>query len=167
LGTESELFEENEELFEDIESDVNDVAKHLNYVMYRAICYYYGGKFNEAAKWINNLLNDVSLRRFPHAVLEIKSILALQYCCMHDFDLFNQLVNSVQRQIRILGKENCEDIVLFIKMLKISISPAKRDKSNKIRSLITKYKNLEQKRLFSPTHFIRMDERFIDLLGDD
>ncbi|MGB0521319.1 MAG: hypothetical protein ACPGJS_00095 [Flammeovirgaceae bacterium] len=167
LGTEGELFEENEALFDDFESDINDVPKHLNYVMYRAICCYYGGKFNEAAKWINNLLNDVSMRRFPNAVLEIKSILALQYCCMHDFDLFNQLVNSVQRQIRILGKENCEDIVIFIKMLKISISPAKRDKSNKIRALINKYKNIEQSRLFSPTRFIRMDDRFVDLLGDD
>lgn len=167
LGTESELCEENEELFDDYESDLNDVPKHLNYVMYRAICCYYAGRFNEAGKWINNLLNDVSMRRFPNAVLEIKSILALQYCCMQDFDLFNQLVNSVQRQIRILGKDNCEDIVIFIKMLKISISPAKRDKSNKIRSLITKYKAIEQKRFFSPTRFIRMDDRFVDLLGDD
>lgn len=167
LGNEGQLFEENEELFEDFESDSNDIPGHLNYIMYRAICCYYGGKFNEASKWINNLLNDVSMRKFPNAVLEIKAILALQYCCMHDFDLFNQLVNSVQRQIRILGKENCEDIVIFIKMLKISISPAKRDKSNKIRSLINKHKNIEQARHFSPTRFIRMDDRFVDLLGDD
>ena len=98
--------------------------------MYRAICCYYGGKFNDAAKWINNLLNDVSMRRFPNAVLEVKAILALQYCCMHDFALFNQFVNSLQRRVRILRKENCEDIAIFSKLFKISITRAIRDKSN-------------------------------------
>ena len=167
LGIEGDLCKENEETFEDHEIDKENLPEYVNYVAYRSICCYYGGKFNEASKWINDFLNDVSLRQYPYAILEIKSLLALQYCCMHDFDLFNQLVNSIQRQIRLLGKENCMDIVLFVKMLKISISPAKRDKSNKIRALIKKFRETEQERLFSPIRFIRMDERFIDLLGDD
>ncbi|MFT5917289.1 MAG: hypothetical protein ACI81T_003804 [Bacteroidia bacterium] len=167
LGTEGSLYEENKIMFEDYDVDRENVPEYLNYVAYRSVCCYYGGKFNEASKWINDFLNDTSLRQYPYAVLQIKSLLALQYCCMHDFDLFNQLVNSIQRQIRLLGKENCEDVVMFIKMLKISISPAKRDKSIKIRSIIMKFHMLEGDKLFSPTNYIRMDERFVDLLGDE
>ena len=167
LGTEGSLYEENVETFEEHEIDRENVPEYLNYVMFRAICCYYGGKFSEAAKWVNDLLNDVSLRNYPYATLEVKTILALQYCCMKDFDLFNQLVNSIQRQIRILGKETCEDIVLFIKMLKVGISPAKREKGVKIKALIHKFKDVKPTRAFSPIHHIRMDEIFVDLLGDE
>ncbi len=164
LGVEHELEEENVAMFEEMELDVEDVPKYLNYTAFRALSAYYSGKFSESSKWINNLLNDVSLRKYPYAILEIKSLLALQYCCMKDDDLFNQLVNSIQRQIRILNKEGCEDIVLFIKMLKTAISTAKRDKPAKIRILISKYKETKQKRLFSPTRYIKMDDRFVNLL---
>ncbi len=52
---------------------------------------YYAGKYDEAARWINNLLNEVSLKKYPYAQLEIKTLLALQYCLQSDYDLFNQL----------------------------------------------------------------------------
>lgn len=164
LGVEHEMYEENNMLFEDFEIDKEDVPKYINYMIYRALSCYYIGSFNEASKWINNLLNDVSLRKYPHAILEVKSILALQYCCMKDYDLFNQLVNSIQRQIRILNKDSCEDIVLFIKMLKTAISTAKRDKPAKVRALISRYKDTDQQRIFSPTRFVKMDDRFVNLL---
>ena len=61
--------------------------------------------------------------------LEIKSLLALQYTLMKDFELFNQLSNSIQRQIRLSGKDSCENIQLFLKILKIATSEAKKEKS--------------------------------------
>ncbi len=57
LGTEKEIYEENQSLFEDIETDIQDVPKHTIFVIYRAIGCYYIGKYEEAAKLINNLLN--------------------------------------------------------------------------------------------------------------
>ncbi|MDH5598764.1 MAG: hypothetical protein OEY34_06560, partial [Cyclobacteriaceae bacterium] len=115
LGTEKELYEESETLFEDYEPDMLDVPKYLSYCVYRAVSCYYVEKYNEAARWINNLLNEVSLKKYPFVHLEVKVLLSLQYCLMNDFDLFNQLVNSIQRQIRIIGKENCEHITAFTK----------------------------------------------------
>ena len=164
LSVEHELEEENRVMFEEFEIDKEDVPKYLNYAAYRALSCYYANQFQEAGKWINMLLNDVSLRNYPYAILEIKSLLALQYCCVKDYDLFNQLVNSVQRQIRILNKEGCEDIVIFIKMLKTAISTAKREKPAKIRALISKYKETSPKRIFSPTRYVKMDDRFVNLL---
>lgn len=159
-NNEDTLYEENEMLFHDFECDTDDVPKYVTYVVYRALSCYYAGHYNEAARWINNLLNENSLKKYPYAQLEVKAILALQYCLMDDYDLFNQLSNSIQRQLRLLGKENCDSIVIFSKILKISVSDVKRDKFNKIQALAAKFSRFEMKN-FSPTMLVKMDESFI------
>ena len=76
-------------------------------------------------------------------------------------DLFHQLVNSIQRQIRIIGKDKCEDIVIFIKIMKTAISDAKRNREDKLRKLIERFNAVPVNRLFRPIKFIRLDENFI------
>lgn len=159
-----DMYPENEGLFLDFEVDMQDVPKYINYVMYRAISCYYVDKYDEAARWINNLLNEVSLKKYALAQLEIKIVLALQYCLMSDYDLFNQLINSIQRQIRLTGKDSCEHILLFSKMLKISISDIKKNKYEKIEALVDKFVRIDANQ-FSPTKLIKMDEAFIGKLS--
>ena len=164
LGNELEMYEENDLLFHDFECDKNDIPKYVTYVTYRALSCYYSDKPDEAARWINNLLNEISLKNFPYAQLEVKVILALQYCLMNDYDLFNQLINSIQRQIRLLGKENCEHILTFTKILKTSINDVKKNKSDKIRALVDKMKN-NTVNYFAPTLYVKLDEKFISKLS--
>ncbi|MEJ0032946.1 MAG: hypothetical protein WDO15_22420 [Bacteroidota bacterium] len=95
--------------------------------------------------------------------MEVKAILALQYCLVKDFDLFNQLTNSIQRQIRMFGKDTCENVLLFIKILKIAVSEAKKEKAKKINALIPKFKATDVT-YFAPTSLIRMDEQFVENL---
>ncbi len=163
LGTEKEIYVENDSLFEDIESDIQDVPKHAIFITYRALGCYYVGKYEEAAKLINNLLNEVSLKKYPFVQMEVKAILALQYCMLRDFELFNQLTSSIQRQIRLFGKDECENVLVFLKILKIATSEAKKEKAKKISSVIPKFKAIEVS-YFAPTCFIRMDEQFIENL---
>ncbi len=163
LGTEKELYAENESLFIDFEADPLDVPRHTVYVIYRALSSYYVGKYEEAAKIINGLLNEVSLKKYPFAQMEVKTLLALQYCLLNDFELFNQLSNSIQRQIRLFGKHACENILIFIKILKIAVSESKKDKRKKIASLIPKLQAAKVT-YFAPTMLIRTDDKFIDAL---
>lgn len=164
-GTEVELYAENESIFLDYEIDMQDIPKHIIYVVYRAISSYYMGKFDEAAKMINGLLNDVSLKKYPYAQLEIKTLLALQYTLMRDFELFNQLSNSIQRQIRLFGKDSCENIQLFLKVLKIATSEAKKEKAKKIMGVIPKLSTINV-HYFAPTKLIKLDEKFVGLLTE-
>jgi len=164
-GTEAELYSENESIFLDYEVDTMDVPKHIVYIVYRALSSYYVGKFEEAAKLINGLLNDVSLKKYPYAQLEIKSLLALQYTLMHDVELFNQLSNSIQRQIRLFGKDSCENIQLFLKILKITTSEAKKEKAKKINAVIPRLSAINVG-YFAPTKLIKLDERFVNLLTE-
>jgi len=159
-----DMYEENEALFHDFECDKNDVPKFITYVTYRALSCYYARKYDEAAKWLNNLLNEVSFKRYPHAQLEIKAILALQYCLLSDFDLFNQLVNSIQRQVRLLGKDNCDHILNLTKILKVSISDTKKNKQLKIHTFLSKFEKVE-KNYFAPTMLLKLDDDFAKRLS--
>ncbi len=163
VGTEKEIYGENESLFEDIEADIQDVPRHTIFIIYRALGFYYLGKYEEAAKLINSLLNEVSLKKYPFVQMEVKAILALQYCMLRDFELFNQLTSSIQRQIRLFGKDECENVLLFLKILKIATSEAKKEKGKKISSVIPKFKAINVT-YFAPTCFVRMDEQFIENL---
>lgn len=163
LGTEKELHSENESMFLDFEPDQLDVPRHLIYVVYRALASYYIGKYDEAAKLINGLLNDISLKKYPFAQMEVKALLALQYCMLRDFELFNQLANSIQRQIRLFGKDECENVLQFIKILKIAVSESKKEKPKKIAALIPKFKAATVN-YFAPTNLVKMDDDFIENL---
>lgn len=165
LGTEREIVTENVSLFADFEPDLLDIPHHTICTLYRALGLYYVERFEEAAKILNNLLNDVSLKKYPFIQMEVKAILALQYCMMRDFELFNQFSSSVQRQIRMFGKDECKNVLLFLKILKIATSEAKKDKPKKISAIIPKFQ-AETIQYFAPTYFIKMDAKFISNLTD-
>jgi len=161
LTERQKLSEENSIIFQDYEPDKDDIPQYISYICYRALSCYFDGKYDEASRWLNNLLNEVSLKRYQNAQLEVKTLLALQYCLQKDYELFNQLINSIQRQIRIIGKDNCMNIQLLNKMMKISLSESKRNKEEKIAELGQKFNNLTPDQHFSPTMLIKVDEQLI------
>ncbi|KOY86499.1 hypothetical protein AD998_10395 [bacterium 336/3] len=162
LGIQHELYTENGMLFQEFEIDMDDVPNYVSYVAYRALSCYYAEKYEEASKWINNLLNEVSVKKYPYALLEIKIILAIQYAIMEDNDLLNQLLGSIQRQIRLLGKQNCLYAAVFVKVIKLMSSQGKSEKPDKGKALLEKA--LAFKRTgFAPTSYIRIDEKFFKI----
>ncbi|MBX9852266.1 MAG: hypothetical protein K2X86_10990 [Cytophagaceae bacterium] len=163
-NTENQLYEESKAIFEDFEVDKNNLPQYIIYVTYRSVSCYYSDKYDEAARWINNMLNELSLKRLPYSQLEIKLFLGLQYCLMKDYDLFNQLINSIQRQVRLLGKQNCQHILIFTKILKTSLNDTKKSKAIKIQGYINKLKKANTPH-FSPLKYIKLDEDFIARLS--
>lgn len=164
LNETAKIYDENDALFQDYDTDKEDLPKYITYVVYRSLSCYYAEKYDEAARWINNLLNEVSLKKYPFTQLEIKTLLALQYCLQSDYDLFNQLINSIQRQIRLLGKENCEHVLIFTKIMKIAISESKRNKLEKIQQLADKFRSVEPP-YFAPTKYVRLSDGLLDHLA--
>ncbi|HSZ25128.1 MAG TPA: hypothetical protein VK766_05395 [Cytophagaceae bacterium] len=165
-GTENILYEEGKKLFEDFEIDKSNVPQHVLYTIYRATSCYYVGKYDEAARWINNMLNEQSLKKLPYTLLEVKIFMALQYCLMKDFDLFNQLTNSIQRQVRLLGKDKCQHIIIYAKIFKASINQAKKGKAAKINSYVSKLLKVKPS-YYSPFNFIKLDTNFVSRLSQE
>ena len=157
--TEHELFHENEALFEDYEIDQNALGEIVIYYCYRGLTAYYAEEYNDSARWFNNLLNEPGLKKNPLVQLEVKILLALQYALRQDLDLFAQLINSIQRQIRIIGKENCEHLVSLVKVLRVYTSSIKKGKPENPEQLVEKMKFVN-KPYFTPTTLLRFDEKF-------
>lgn len=164
LGLEAELYAENENLFRELELDYSDIPGYTIYQIYRALSNYYIDKYEQAARILNDLLNDVSLKAFPFVYMEVKIVLALQYCLQNDPELFNQLSNSIQRQVRNHTRESCENIVMFLKLMRSSLSDSKKEKQKKITAIADRIRMIPQSPWFSPSSFIRLDERLITKL---
>lgn len=164
LGIESDLYQENETSFSDYEQDQHDTPSVIIYAVYRSLACYYAGHYEESAKILQTLINDVVLMNFPLMQIEIKGLLALQYCHLKDVELFNQLANSLQRLIRLSDKDTGENILLLLKICKVSTTEGKREKAQKIKALIPKIQSV-QPTYFSPTSLIKLDDKFIERLS--
>jgi hypothetical protein len=162
-GTEKELYLENKALFEDYESDLDDVPKNVIYTSYRASSCYYIGKYEEASHLYNSLLNEVNLKRYPQAHIEIKLAQALMYCLVDDRDLFNQNINSLQRQLRMMEENSQYHATMFIKLMKAAMGDDKPGKLGRLRDYVIKIKGIEI-RHFSPISMIKLDDSLADLL---
>lgn len=158
LGLQKDLYTENVHIFEDIEIDSEDIPNYVSYVVYRALGCHYAEKHEEAARLLNNLLNDVSIKKYPLALIEVKLILALQYAINKENELLTQLLGSVQRQIRMLGKQQCAAPALFIKVIKLIINQSKSDRSSKARALMDKISQISRTG-FAPTKYLTIDEK--------
>jgi hypothetical protein len=160
LGTEKQLHSENQILYDDIDIDMNDTPLFYVYSMYRALSAIYVDQIDDVSKWINTLINQLTWKKHNMALLEARLILSLTYFLKGEKGLLKQTSNSIQRQIRVLGKENCEIAFDFQQIIKISASPFKTDKVNKVKELIN---NIEQYQAnyFSAIKLIRMDNNFV------
>jgi hypothetical protein len=156
--TQATIYEENKGLFEDFEINKKNINEYLIYILYRSISCYHADKYEEASKWLNQFLNDASIKKYPYIYMETKLVLAYQYCLLKDQDLFGQLVNSIQRQIRLLGKENCLHVVLFIKILKVLISENRKEKNSKMSLLVKKFQKSLPHR-FTPLSYLNIEEK--------
>ena len=161
----TEVMENFKNQFSDFELDANDLPKWILFNFYRTFCYFNAEKYEACAKSINNLLAEVSMKRYQDTNLEIKTFLALQYCLMDDFDLFNQLMNSIARQIRMMGKKRLEHIVLITKIMKVSLSAgANRQKAAKIKMFSARI-NMDKVKYFSPFKYINFRDELLNKLS--
>lgn len=155
------LHEENHGLFIDFEADIENIPQYVSYICYRAICQFYAGKYEEGVRWLNKLLNEISLKKFQYVSLEIKLFLGILYVLVKDEELLTQLLTSLQRQVRILSKETCIHAVLITKLLKISMQPNKSEREDRIKNLFERIKKTLPKEGFCITKYLKFDEELL------
>jgi hypothetical protein len=162
-GLAKELYAENESLFEDFELDPHNLPMYVIYTTYQALSSYYAGRYDEAGKYLNALLANPDVKKFPYLVLELKALMALQFVLQREIEPFNTTAVSIMRSMRMLDESQCETIHYFLKILKIAVSEAKREKPKKIKLLVPKLRDARVFH-FSPTQLIQLDDRLIKRL---
>lgn len=162
-GGSQSLVDRNDSLFAYYEPEKSNVSLALCFVVHKALCFYEEQEYRQAAFVINGFLNEVNMKEFPRAALELKCLLALQYAVLDEYDLFMQIVNSIQRHVRLLGKDRVEHLAIFVKILKTAMGEQKNNKEEKVLKLLEKFSYGSQL-CFSPLSLIKVDDAFVKLL---
>lgn len=147
---------------EDIEINYEDTPNTLLFVYYNVLACYYSEKYERGLEILNDLIQKMNLKKFTKAYMETKLLSLLLYRRLHDLDTMTQNINSVQRLIRMMGKDECAHISLFIKVLKTSTNENLdlQTKQRRIQSNLDKINKLKIP-YSSPLKYLKMDRYFV------
>jgi len=85
--------------------------------MFQAYVAYYSRNYDNASRILYRLRNKVNLRKFPHMDAEVKMFLAFTYVLQDEVDLANQLILSLQRQMKKTHFQDYPHGKAFLKVL--------------------------------------------------
>lgn len=153
-----QLYADKMEKYSDI--DMNEEYHYISMKRFLAIVKFYQRDFQGAARKINELRNQISLKHFLYTDIDSKLFQALQYCIMGDDSLCMQIISSLKRQIREQDAEY-ESARYVMKMLKTALKPA--DYRRKIKRITEMWNEFEQmnKGTFPVLSYVKADENVL------
>ncbi len=163
LGNTDQLYEENSHMYSEILINKSDIPLYYIYATYRALSAYYSREISEAISWITPLISEISWKKFPLAMIEARILLVFFHYLNDEPDMVKMVGTSIQRQIRVIGKENCQIPFTFYRLQKAAMNDMKKNKSDKVREYISLL-NLMQPNYYSPLKYINMDDQLIGKL---
>ncbi len=164
-GNLNELIVLNENIESDLDIDKNETYHFLAVKKFLAACKFYEGDFQKAARLMNDLRNEMSLKQYPLMDMECKLFQAMQYCMMGDDELYIQIINSIKRQISD-DEPSHEQIKIFIKLLNAGMKPTDfKKKVEKISQLWSQFKEAQLVE-YPILSFVKLDDKMIKKLAD-
>lgn len=160
----AELHEENKSLYEGLSIDKSDMSQYYIIAVYHAVSAYYAYKQEEAIRWLTNLVNDVVWKDFPVALLEVRLFLIFLHHQTDNKEMILLYRKSMQRTIRVIGKENCKVAYIFNAIMNESLNEVKRHKYKNIKKLAYELDAITPD-YFSPLKLIQFDARIIEQLS--
>jgi len=163
------------------EPDPADLPNYINFTIYAAMNLFNSGQYAESARLLNNLLNEVSLKNFAHAEIELKLLLALACSMCNRYEQAELLIRSASRKLSEMNKgengeqkdsededddfELYENAGTFVKMLRLQMSSGSKDVEEKLKRLRDRFLLLNEgpRRMLS---YVNMDNKFIAKLAE-
>ncbi|MEM6261120.1 MAG: hypothetical protein AAGI38_01335 [Bacteroidota bacterium] len=140
-----------ERLLRDTETYINKVevspyrtSLFVNFHLFQAYAYFYNKNYKKASRILFNLRHEVNLRKNVHMNLEVRFFLTLSYVMMEDFDLANQLILSLQRQLRKTSMDRYNHCKILLKILSVALGGKPRTRIKNLKVNIEKW-NQENK----------------------
>lgn len=141
-NTIDQLIKDVENYISKIEIEPYRISFFVNYHMFMANAYFSAKDYRKASRILYKLRNEINLRKLVHVDLEVKFFLALTYVCMEDFDLANQLILSLQRQLRKATMSRYEHAKVLLKILSVALGGKPRTRAKNLRINIDKWKEM-------------------------
>lgn len=139
-GTEDILLKDYEEYISKIDIEPSErIVTFVNYGLFQAYVSYYSKNYDDASRILYRLRNKVNLRKYPHMDAEIKMFLAFTYVLQDEVDLANQLILSLQRQLKKVHFADYAHGKLFLKILTNRLSGKSSKRVQQVRKYLTEF----------------------------
>lgn len=119
-----------------VQVEPENLTSYVNFYMFVAKAYFLNQKYNECRKILFQLDNLVNLRKSPHMNLEVKLLLAVCYAKLRDYELADQLILSLQRQLRKPEMVNYDHARDLLKMLVIYLGGSERNRTRQFNTCL-------------------------------
>jgi len=154
------LYAENSESLKEYKPNKEDIPNYTQYCLYLAASAFYSEKYDKSIDILNELLNDISLRNYTHADIEIKLFLALLYSMTNEYNLAENLLRSVSRKVLELKDIDYENVRTFTKIIQAPMKLKALESKEKIMQLRDRFRLLNQKP-YNVLEFLNLDDDFI------
>lgn len=137
-----ELIADYDSYISKIELEPNRLVTYVNYAMFQAHVAYYAKNYDNASRILYRLRNKVNLRKFPHMDAEVKMFLAYTYVLQDEVDLANQLILSLQRQLKKATFADYQHGKIFLKILTNRLSGKTSKRVQQVRKYMEEFSRL-------------------------
>ena len=126
-----EMSEEIDQYISKVEVEPYRISTYLNFHLFQAYAAFFSRDYKKASRILYRIRNELNLRKHVHANLEVKFMLCLSYVLMEDYDLANQLILSLQRQLRKQTMAKYAHGKILLKVLTVALTgrPNTREKN--------------------------------------
>lgn len=151
---------QSERLEKEMDIDLNESFHHISLKRFLATVKFYQKDYHGAARKMNELRNQLSLKQFLFTDVDCKLFQALQYCILGDDSLCMQIISSLKRQIR-EQESQFESAKNFMKILKTALKPA--DYRRKIKKITEMWNEFDEanKGYFPILTYVKVDENIL------
>jgi hypothetical protein len=149
-----------ESLEKEVDVDMNEAYHYISLKRFLATVKYYQRDFHGAARKMNELRNQMSLKQFMATDVDCKLFQALQYCILGDDSLCMQIISSLKRQVR-EQEDEFESAKFFMKILKTALKPA--DYRRKVKKIAEMWHEFDEmnKGTFPVLTYVRADDNVL------
>ncbi|MEP7167883.1 MAG: hypothetical protein ABI855_00785 [Bacteroidota bacterium] len=148
----------NETLTSTLDVGLQEEYHYISARKFVAISKFYQNDFSGAAKSMNELRMNISLKKYLHCDIECKLFQALQYCIMGEDGLCHQIISSVKRQVS-ENEQQWESASLFIRLLKTALKPLDyRKKIKRVNDMWAEFTEKNNAASHPVLRFVKLDE---------
>lgn len=137
-----QMVKELDGFLSELEVDPYRLSYFVNFHLFRAYGYFAAGNYQKVTRILYNLRNEINLRKSMHLDLEVRFFLALCYVIIKDYDLANQLILSLQRQLRKETLETYEHAKVLLKILSLWLGGRPKTRLKNLKSNIDRWNEL-------------------------
>ncbi len=143
-GNPDQLLSIGENLERQFDIGPEDVINYYNFKIFLALSAFYNDDYDRAHEHLNDIRNNVSLKNYPHADMELRLFLALNYIMSGEAEMSNSLLKSINRKLKSIDYHDYENLKILRKIIQNGSKMPSRERLQKTQQLAHEYERINK-----------------------